>query len=405
MHPFRLFRSSTPKSNGDIDLKWKSKMLTGDKSQPPHAPGSYLKMSMARSNLRATGWEEADFHKPIITIGAPWTNANPCNNRVRALADILVEEVEKAGGKAFVAGTPLPLTIHDFQRVGARVPLLANVSPHGPYHMSDLDRWGGIPVLMKTLLLQGLLHGDCLTVTGTTLAENLHSVPSIEELAPSSPPSSPPASRPASTPSSPPTQAVLFPFASPLAPPGRHISILTGSLAPDSAVLKLSGKEVPYFQGPAICYNSEQAAFEGIMTGQVHAGHVLIIRYEGPKGSPGMPEQLSPGAALVGAGLGKDVALVTDGRFSGASHGIMVGHVSPEAADGGPLALVEDGDTVVIDIQRRKLNLKLSSSVLSARHAKWCLPPTVAASFDGRRGALQKYTRLVQSAHVGAVTH
>ncbi|KAM3570424.1 hypothetical protein VYU27_007520 [Nannochloropsis oceanica] len=256
--------------------------------------------------------------------------------------------------------------------------------------MSDIDRLGGVPVVMKTLLDHGLLHGGCLTITGRTLAENLASTPSIEDLPSPSPPSTPP---------------VLFPFLKPLAPPGRHISIISGSLAPDSAVMKLSGKEVPLFRGPAICYDSEQAAFEGIMTGQVKAGHVLIIRYEGPKGSPGMPEQLSPGAALIGAGLGKDVALVTDGRFSGASHGIMVGHVSPEAADGGPLALVEDGDTVMIDVQNRQLDLLLSPSLLAARRAAWSLPPAVAASFARRRGSLKKYTQLVQSAHVGAITH
>jgi len=219
----------------------------------------------------------------------------------------------------------VPLTIEDFNTIGGRVPLLANLSPHGPYHMSDLDALGGVPVVMKELLEGGLLHDDCLTITGKTVQENLEDVPSIKD-------------HPVKD------QQVLRPLDHPLSPPGNHIIVLKGSLAMESAVLKLSGKEVRVFRGPAVVFDSEQEAFEGIMTGQVARGSVLVIRYEGPKGSPGMPEMLSPGAALVGSGLGKDVALVTDGRFSGASHGIMCGHVTPEVRKEGEEEEGGEGD-------------------------------------------------------------
>ncbi|XP_064384049.1 dihydroxy-acid dehydratase-like [Halichondria panicea] len=251
--------------------------------------------------------------------------------------------------------------------------------------MADLHTAGGLPILMKELLDAGLLHGDCLTVTGKTVAENLSSVSKASDL----------------------TQDVVYPFSKPLSPPGHHIPlssksfVLHGSLATDSAVLKLSGKvfDKP-FKGPAIVFDGEGPAYDAIMGGQVKPGQVLVIRYEGPKGSPGMPEMLSPGSALVGAGLGKTVPLVTDGRFSGASHGIMIGHVTPEAFVGGPIALVENGDMISIDAVNRRVDLEVSKEVLTARKACWKIPQ----ERQKVKGLLAKYRRSVSSAHTGAVT-
>jgi dihydroxy-acid dehydratase len=245
--------------------------------------------------------------------------------------------------------------------------------------MSDIDRLGGIPVVMRELLDAGLLHGDCLTVTGRTVAENLAGVPSIAALG---------------------AQDVFFPLSHPFAPAGNHILVLRGNLAPESAIIKLSGKQNLEFVGPARCFDDEDAAFTAIMCGDIKKGDALIIRHEGPKGSPGMPEMLSPGAALVGAGLGKYVALITDGRFSGASHGIMVGHVTPEASAGGPIALVQDGDTVIVRPRERQLSVDISDEEMNARRAIWIAPPMK----PGTSGLLGKYARQVKSAHFGAVT-
>mmetsp|Transcript_87240 Transcript_87240/g.247340 ORF Transcript_87240/g.247340 Transcript_87240/m.247340 type:complete len:602 (-) Transcript_87240:87-1892(-) len=269
--------------------------------------------------------------------------------------------------------------IERLHEVGQRVPLLANVSPHGRFHMHDVDGVGGIPAVMRELLDAGLLHGGCLTVTGRTVAENLAGVPSISARA---------------------AQEVLRPFGRPLAPAGNHIVVLHGNLAPESAVAKLSGKENVRHAGPARVFDAEDEAFAAIMAGGIRRGDVLVIRYEGPKGSPGMPEMLSPGAALVGAGLGKRVALVTDGRFSGASHGIMVGHVTPEAADGGPIALLRDGDLVTVAPGERLVSVDLSAEELARRRAAWAPPPPR----PGCRGVLQRYARNVSSAHFGAIT-
>ncbi|XP_064384932.1 dihydroxy-acid dehydratase-like isoform X1 [Halichondria panicea] len=271
------------------------------------------------------------------------------------------------------------LCIEDFNRIADRVPLLGNFKPHGKYHMADLHTAGGLPILMKELLDAGLLHGDCLTVTGKTVAENLSSVSKASDL----------------------TQDVVYPISKPLSPPGHHITIIKGSLATDSAVLKLSGKvfDKP-FKGPVIVFDGEGPAYDAIMGGQVKPGQVLVIRYEGPKGSPGMPEMLSPGSALVGAGLGKTVPLITDGRFSGASHGIMIGHVTPEAFVGGPIALVENGDMISIDAVNRRVDLEVSEEVLTARKACWKIP----LERQKVKGLLAKYRRSVSSAHTGAVT-
>lgn len=270
-------------------------------------------------------------------------------------------------------------SIDDFNTVGGKVPLIGNLKPHGKYQMADLDKIGGLPIVLKELLCNGFLHGEQMTVNGKTVAENLKDVPGISELG---------------------AQDIISPVSSPLAPAGRHILILKGNLAPESAVLKLSGKDIAGpFRGPAAVFDGEEEAFQAIMNRKIKAGDVLVIRYEGPKGSPGMPEMLSPGGALVGAGLGKKVALVTDGRFSGASHGIMIGHVSPEAQVGGPIALIQNGDIIVIDPQSATLEVELSDEVLSERRKQWQPPPRKLV------GLLHKYTKVVSSAHEGAVTH
>ncbi|XP_065181071.1 dihydroxy-acid dehydratase 2-like [Sycon ciliatum] len=267
--------------------------------------------------------------------------------------------------------------IEEFNTIGSRTPLLSNLQPHGKYHMKDLDDIGGLPVVMRELLEAGLIHGDCMTVNGKTMAENVRNAPRLADL----------------------KQDVINPISKPFAPAGRHIIILKGSLAPDSAVLKISGKQIEHFTGKAVVFDGEQKAFDAIMQGQLKPGHVLVIRYEGPKGSPGMPEMLSPGAALVGAGLGNSVALVTDGRFSGASHGIMLGHITPEARDGGPIALVQDGDEIHIDVLKKTVDLVVPESVLAERRAQWQAPA------DNLRGLLAKYRRNVSSAHRGATTY
>lgn len=269
--------------------------------------------------------------------------------------------------------------IDDFDRVGKHIPILAACSPHGRFHVVDIDEHGGLPVIMKELLNAGFLHGDCITCTGKTVTENLASAKSIAELG---------------------DQEVLWPVQRPYKPAGNHILVLHGNLCPESAVCKLSGKTNVYHKGPAQCFNEENDAYEAIVAGKIKKGDVLVIRYEGPKGSPGMPEMLMPGGALIGCGLGKDVALVTDGRFSGASHGIMIGHVSPEAAVGGPIGLVNDGDIITLDPNNRALTVDVSDEEMAARRAAWLPPPPK----PNTSGVLGKYAKLVASAHVGATT-
>ena len=270
----------------------------------------------------------------------------------------------------------VPLTLADIEQITAKVPLLGNFKPFGAYVMNDLHRIGGMPMVLRTLLEAGYLHGDCLTVTGRTLAENLADAPKRPE-----------------------GQDILFSPEAPYAPPGRHIRILRGNLAADGCVLKLSGKQLTGFTGPARVFDREEDALAAILGGRIEAGDVIVIRYEGPKGGPGMREMLSPSAALMGAGLGQSVALVTDGRFSGGTHGIMIGHVAPEAQAGGALALVQEGDRIEINLERGELNLLVAAGVLADRRARW-QPP--APRYP--RGVLAKYARLVSSASQGAVT-
>jgi dihydroxy-acid dehydratase len=275
----------------------------------------------------------------------------------------------------------IALSIEHIQAVGERVPLIANLQPHGPYAMVTLHQLGGVPVVMKELLAHGLLHGDAMTVTGKTLAENLRAVPGLAQLG---------------------EQDIIWPVDRPIAPPNHHISVLKGNLAPQSCVLKLSGKTLQHgaFRGPAKVFDSEADALRAIRADLVVAGDVVVVRNVGPVGTPGMPEMVSLTVQLQGRGLGKDVALITDGRFSGVSHGILVGHISPEAAKGGPIGIVRDGDIIEIDPGTRALNLMLDQAEIARRLAGW----RRLESQPLRPGsALDKYVRLVSSAHYGCV--
>ena len=267
------------------------------------------------------------------------------------------------------------LELDDFTRIGARTPLLADVKPSGKYLMSELIEIGGIQPLMKRLLDRGLLHGDCMTVTGKTVAENLADVDDYPE-----------------------GQEVIRDFDHPIKPEG-HLVILYGNLAPAGAVAKITGKEGLRFEGFARVFHSEELALQAILDGGINAGDVIIVRYEGPKGGPGMREMLSPTSAIMGRGLGADVAFITDGRFSGGSHGFVVGHVTPEAAVGGPIALIEDGDRITIDAEARRVDIDLSDDEMEKRRAAWTRPKSSVT-----RGTLAKYRAEVLSASLGAVT-
>ena len=267
------------------------------------------------------------------------------------------------------------LSLDDFVRIGKRVPVLADLRPSGHYMMSELVAIGGIQPLMKMLLDRGLLHGDCLTVTGKTLAENLETVVPYPE-----------------------DQQIIHAFDNPIKA-DSHLRILYGNLAPEGSVAKITGKEGTHFSGRARVFHSEEEAQARILDGTVVAGDVLVIRYEGPKGGPGMREMLSPTSAIMGKGLGSDVALITDGRFSGGSHGFVVGHITPEAAVGGPIALVEDGDTITIDAVSNSIVLEISDAEMEKRRKAWT-PPEPRFT----RGVLAKYARVVSSASTGAVT-
>jgi len=276
----------------------------------------------------------------------------------------------------------VPLTIERIQAVGERVPLIANLQPHGPYAMVSLHQLGGVPVVMRELLEHGFLHGSAMTVTGRTVAENLRAAPALAQLG---------------------AQDVVRPVSRPLAAPGNHISVLKGSLAPESAVLKLSGKtlERGVFRGPAQVFESEADTLQAIRTGGIRPGSVVVVRNVGPAGAPGMPEMVILTIELQGRGLGDRVALITDGRFSGVSHGILVGHVSPEAAKGGPIGIVREGDIIVIDPRARTLELEVAASELARRQAELGAP---RARPELRPGSvLEKYARLVSSAHHGCV--
>lgn len=269
----------------------------------------------------------------------------------------------------------IPLTIDDFTRIGKRVPYLADLKPSGKFTVSKLVEIGGITPLMKLLLDKGLLHGDCLTVTGKTIAENLADVAPYPE-----------------------GQEVIRPFDDPIKPEG-HLVICYGNLAPEGSVAKITGKEGAQFTGEAIVFDCEENALKAILDGNVKEGHVIVIRTEGPKGGPGMREMLSPTSAVMGRGLGKKVALITDGRFSGGTHGFVVGHISPEAYEGGPIAIIKNGDSITIDTVNREVNLNVDQAEIDKRLANWSKPEP-----RYKRGVLAKYSKLVSSASKGAVT-
>ncbi|HWC74643.1 MAG TPA: dihydroxy-acid dehydratase, partial [Gemmatimonadales bacterium] len=277
---------------------------------------------------------------------------------------------------AIARAAGVPLAIDDFETIRKRVPVLCDLKPSGRYVTTDLHRAGGIPQVMSILLANGVLHGDARTIEGRTVADVVKDVPKQPSR----------------------DQDVIHPWDRPLAPSG-HIVVLRGNLAPDGAVAKVSGHGPHEITGPARVFDSEEACLAAILAGDIHAGDVIVIRYEGPKGGPGMREMLAPTAALVGAGLGDSVGLITDGRFSGGTHGLVVGHVAPEAAAGGPLALVRDGDSVTIDAAHRELRINVAERELAARRGAW-KPPAPRYT----TGVLAKYARLVSSSSQGAVT-
>ena len=276
---------------------------------------------------------------------------------------------------AIAKAAGIPFTLDDFQKISDTTPFLADLKPSGKYLMEDVHKAGGTPAVLKFMLKNGMLHGDCLTVTGKTLAENLSGVPELTE-----------------------GQQVVKPLNAPIKATG-HLRILYGNLAEEGAVAKITGKEGLHFTGPAKVFDDEFKANEGIGRGQVKKGDVVVIRYEGPKGGPGMPEMLKPTSAIMGAGLGKHVALITDGRFSGGTHGFVVGHVSPEAQDGGTIGLLRDGDMITIDAEKNSLSVALSKEEIQKRRAAWKQPPLKV-----QKGSLYKYAKTVSSASQGCVT-
>lgn len=276
---------------------------------------------------------------------------------------------------AIAKAANIDLTIDAFQRISDCTPFLADLKPSGKFLMEDVHRVGGVPAVMKYMLEQGMLHGDCLTVSGKTIAENLETVQPLKV-----------------------DQKVIRPVSNPIKPTG-HIRILKGNLAEEGSVAKITGKEGLVFSGPARVFEGEFDANDGIRSGQVQIGEVVVIRYEGPKGGPGMPEMLKPTAAIMGAGLGNDVALITDGRFSGGTHGFVVGHITPEAQIGGTLALVHDGDMITINAEENTIVLDVDDKELERRKAKWKAPTLKVSS-----GVLYKYAKAVSSASVGCVT-
>ena len=276
---------------------------------------------------------------------------------------------------AMARSVNVPLTLDDFQKISNKTPLLADFKPSGAYVMEDLHAVGGLPAVFKALLEERMLHGDCLTVTGKTLAENVRDLPGLRA-----------------------GQQIVRPISNPLKATS-HIQILKGNLAPEGAVAKITGKEGLRFTGPANVFDSEEAMLRALEDGKIAKGEVIVIRYEGPKGGPGMPEMLTPTSAIMGAGMGKDVALITDGRFSGGSHGFIVGHVTPEAQEGGPIGLVKSGDRITIDAAANELSVELSDREIETRRGAWVMPP-----YKATRGTLAKYIRTVKNASFGCVT-
>jgi dihydroxy-acid dehydratase len=276
---------------------------------------------------------------------------------------------------AMARAVDVELSIDDFQDISDRTPFLADLKPSGQYVMEDLHHVGGVPAVMKYLLQEGRLHGDCITVTGKTIAENLADVPGLKE-----------------------GQDIIMPLEKPIKDSG-HIRILKGNFAPEGSVAKITGKEGLTFRGPANVFDSEEDMLKALEDNKIEKGDVVIIRYEGPKGGPGMPEMLTPTSAVMGAGLGQHVAMITDGRFSGGSHGFIIGHVAPEAQEGGPIALVVDGDIIAIDANDNSINVEISDEEMTKRRNEWSMP-----AYKNTRGTLYKYIKTVKSASEGCVT-
>jgi dihydroxy-acid dehydratase len=341
--------------------------LPGSSSTPAEDPGKLDECFRAGAAIR--GLLERDIRPADVMTRAAFGNAMAVVTALGGSTNAVLHLI------AMARAVGVELTIDDFQRVSDRVPYLADLKPSGRYVMEDLHRVGGTPAVLRLLLARGALDGDCLTCTGKTLAENLADWPDLA-----------------------PGQAVLRPWDDPIKPTG-HIQILRGSLAPEGAVAKITGKEGLGFSGPARVFDQEEAMLAAVEKGEITPGSVVVIRYEGPKGGPGMPEMLTPTSVLMGAGLGGAVALVTDGRFSGGSHGFLVGHVTPEAQEGGPIALVRDGDRISIDAKRNTIDLEVSEVELAGRRRRWRAPPLAA-----RRGTLAKYIRCVRPASEGCVT-
>ncbi|KAF1331676.1 Dihydroxy-acid dehydratase, partial [Globisporangium splendens] len=277
---------------------------------------------------------------------------------------------------AIARAAGIPLKIDDFEEISEKVPFIANLKPSGDFVMEDIHRVGGTPAVLKYLMSKGLIEGDCLTVTGKTLGENIREVPDLSD-----------------------NHKIIYPVDKPLKETG-HIRILRGDLAPEGSVAKITGKEGLVFTGSAKVYDCEEDMLSSLERGEITKGSVVIIRYEGPKGGPGMPEMLTPTSAIMGAGLGKDVAMLTDGRFSGGSHGFIIGHITPEAQVGGPIALVKDGDKIVVDAEKNRIDLvDVTAEELAERKKNWVAPPLPAT-----RGTLYKYIKNVKSASEGCVT-
>jgi dihydroxy-acid dehydratase len=276
---------------------------------------------------------------------------------------------------AMANAVDVSLTLDDFQAVSNRTPVLADFKPSGRFVMADLHACGGTPAVMKLLLKNGLLHGNCLTVTGKTLAENLEFLPDLSS-----------------------DQKIIQPLNKPIKATG-HLQILKGNLAPEGSVAKITGKEGLYFSGPANVFDSEEEMLKALEQNKIAKGDVIVIRYEGPKGGPGMPEMLQPTAAIMGEGLGKEVALLTDGRFSGGSHGFIIGHITPEAQEGGPIALIKNGDHITIDAEKNSITVALTEKELHERRVNWSMP-----AYKAKRGTLYKYIKNVSSASLGCVT-
>ncbi|MET7035161.1 dihydroxy-acid dehydratase [Elizabethkingia miricola] len=333
--------------------------LSDEKKKECEAAGKYIKILMERDIKPSDIMTRKAFENAITVIMVLGGSTN-------AVLHFL----------AMAKSVGVPLTQDDFQKISDRVPVLADFKPSGKYLMEDLHKKGGVPAVMKYLLKEGLIDGSCLTVTGKTIAENLEDVPDLnfEE------------------------QDIIYPLENPLKKTG-HLQILYGNLAEKGSVAKISGKEGERFEGPARVFDGEKKLIEGISSGKVKSGDVVVIKNEGPKGAPGMPEMLKPTSAIIGAGLGKSVALITDGRFSGGTHGFVVGHVTPEAFDGGLIGLVEDNDIIEIDAVNNSLTLKVSDEEIAQRRANWQQPKLKVTS-----GVLYKYAKLVKDASQGCVT-